>query len=253
MRRRDFITLLGSAAAAWSLAARAQQGGLPVIGYLSGGTPGERASALLGFRKGLSEMGYVEGRNVAIEFHFAQNDPRRLPELAADLVRRRVAVIAASGGNAALTVKDLTSTIPIVFASAFDPVEQGIVASLNRPGGNVTGFSFLAGEVEPKQLGLIHELLPHATRFAILSTRGTTLIPQLHAAAQSIGVEIEALNARINAEIDAAFAAMAQKRTDALIVENVFLFRDRRPQILTLAARHAIPPTLLALADEVLE
>jgi putative ABC transport system substrate-binding protein len=242
MRRRDFITLLGGAAA-YPIAARAQQpGGLPVLGYLSGGTLAG-ASDMLSFSKGLSEMGYVEGRSVAIEYRWAQNDPRRLPELAADLVRRRVAVIAALGGNAALAAKAVTATIPIVFGSALDPVEQGLVASLNRPGGNVTGFSFLNGEIEPKQLGLIHELLPHASRFAVLATgaRGNTVIPDLQAAAQSIGVEIEVLEARANAEIDVAFAAMAQKRIEALVVENRFLFRDRRSQILTLAARHAIP------------
>jgi putative ABC transport system substrate-binding protein len=252
VKRRDFITLLGGAAAAWPVAARAQQPGPPVIGYLSGGTPGERASPLLGFRKGLSEMGYVEGRNVAIEFRWAQNDPRRLPELAADLVRRRVAVIVAGGGNAGLAAKALTSTIPIVFGSAFDPVEQGLVESLNRPGGNVTGFFTLNGEVAQKQLGLMHELLPRATRFALLRTRGASrprVYTDLRAAAESIGVEIEFLDAGTNAEIDQAFAAMALKRTDALLVENVFLFRDRLTQILTLAARHAIPVIYGGRAD----
>jgi putative ABC transport system substrate-binding protein len=252
MQRRDFITLLGAAAAAWPIAARAQQSVLPVIGFLSLGTPGERASALPGFAKGLSEMGYVEGRNVAIEFRYAQNDPRRLPELAADLVRRRVAVIAANGGNAALAAKALTSTIPIVFGSAVDPVEQGIVASLNRPGGNVTGFSSLIGEVEPKQLGLIHELLPRATRFAVLASRSTargSLSSGLRAVAQSIGVELEILEAGTNAEIDQAFAGLVQKRIEGLLVENRFLFRDRRPQILTLAARHAVPVIYGGRAD----
>jgi putative ABC transport system substrate-binding protein len=254
IRRRDFITLLGGAAA-WPLAARAQQPGLPVIGFLSPGNsaPGERASDLvgLGFRKGLSEMGYVEGRNVAIEFRAAQNDVRLLPELAADLIRRRVAVIAAAGVNAARAAKPLTSTIPIVFLSGFDPIEQGLVASLNRPGGNLTGFTFLTGEVEHKQLGLIHDLLPRATRLALLMgrTRPGERISGLRAAADSIGMEIEVLHAGTNAEIDEAFAAMVQKRTDALLVENVFLFRDRRTQILTLAARHAIPAIYGGRAD----
>ena len=243
LSRRDFVTLLGSAAA-WPLAARAQQPGLPVIGFLSAGTPSERTNALPGFVKGLSEMGSVEGRNVAIEFRWAQNDRRRLPDLAADLVRRRVAVIAAVGGISALAAKAMTSTIPIVFVSASDPVEQGLVASLNRPGGNLTGFSLLFGEVERKQLGLIHELLPRATRFAMLrGGSGTTYtaLPDLKAAAESIGVEFEVLDAGANAEIDQAFADLVQKRIEGLLVENLFLFRDRRTQILTLAARYVIP------------
>jgi len=253
MRRRQFITLLGGAATAWPLAAQAQQPGLPVIGYLSPSTPGERAFNLQDFRKGLREMGYVEGRNVAIEFRWAQNDARRLPELAADLVRRRVAVIAAAGGNAAGIAKALTSTIPIVFGSAFDPVQAGLVASLNRPGGNLTGVVSLVDEIERKQLGLLHELLPRATRFAVLwnggASRAATYIPDLQAAAQSIGVEVEFQKASTNAEIDATFADLVQKRTDGLVVESLFLFRDRRPQILTLAARHAIPVIYGGRAD----
>jgi putative ABC transport system substrate-binding protein len=252
MRRRDFLTVLGSAAA-WPLAAQAQQPALPVIGFLSLGTPRERAGALPGFGKGLSEMGYVEGRNVAIEFRWAQNDPRRLSELAADLVRRRVAVITAVGGTAALAAKALTSTIPIVFNAAFDPVEQGLVASLNRPGGNVTGIANLSGEVEHKQLGLIHELLPRATRFALLRSRGgatrDTLITDLGVAAGSIGVEMEVLDVGTNAEIDQAFADLVQKQIEALLVENVFLFRERRTQILTLAAHYSIPVIYGGRAD----
>jgi putative ABC transport system substrate-binding protein len=246
LRRGEFITLLGGAAAAWPLAARAQQPGKPVIGFLSPGTTAQTANLLLGFRKGLSEMGYVEGRTVAIELRWAQNDVRLPAELAADLIRRRVAVIAAAGVSAARAAKPLTSTIPIVFLSGFDPVEQGLVANLNRPGGNLTGFTFLSGEVERKQLGLIHDLLPRATRCALLVTgrpeqTERLVISGLRAAADSIGVEIEVLFAGTNAEIDEAFAAMVQKRTDALLVENAFLFRDRRTQILTLAARHAVP------------
>jgi putative tryptophan/tyrosine transport system substrate-binding protein len=192
-------------------------------------------------------MGYVDGRNVAIEFHWAQNDAGRLPELAADLVRRRVTVIAASGQRAAREAKALTSTIPIVFTSAYDPVDAGLVASLNRPGGNLTGVVFLIDEIERKRLGLLHELLPRATRFALLwnglggTARVGTFITDLEAAAQSIGVEVAFRQPRTNAEIDATFADLLQKRTDGVLVENLFVFRDRRTQILTLAARHAIP------------
>jgi putative ABC transport system substrate-binding protein len=252
IRRRDFITLL-SGAAALPIAARSQQPVLPVIGFLSQGTPGERATYLPPFHKGLSEMGYVEGRNVAIEYRWAQNNPSRVPELANDLIRRRVAVITSPGGNTARVVKALTSTIPVVFSSAGDPVELGLVASLNRPGGNVTGIYSQGRAIERKQLGLIHELLPRATRLAVLWSRAgaepDTVLPDLRAAAQSIGVEIEILYANTNADIDGVFADLAQKRTDALIVENYFLFRDRRTQILTLAARHAVPVIYGTRAD----
>jgi putative ABC transport system substrate-binding protein len=242
IKRREVITLLGSAAA-WPLAARAQQPTMPVVGYLFVGT--ERAAALAPFRKGLSEMGFVDGRNVAIEYRWGQNDASRVPELAADLIRRRVAVLAIPGGNATLIAKTLTSTIPIVFIAAGDPVELRIVPSFNRPGGNVTGIASLLGEVEPKQLALIHELLPRATHFAALwnpsSARPSTVIPNLRAAAESVGAEMEILYASTTSEIDRAFEGLVQKQTDALLVENSFLFRDRRVQIVTLAARHAIP------------
>jgi putative tryptophan/tyrosine transport system substrate-binding protein len=251
MKRREFIAGLGSAAA-WPVVARAQQPGRPVIGFLSPSTPGERAGDLPHFSKGLSEMGFVDGRNVAIEFRWGQNDARRVPELAADLVRRQVAVIVASGRNAALAAKALTSTIPIVFGSAFDPVELGLVASLNRPGGNVTGVVALIDEIESKKLGLLHELLPRATRFAAFSTTGPAragIVRDLQAAAQSIGVDVEFYQPRTSAEIDATFADLVQKRIDGLLVENLFVFRDRRTQILTLAARHAIPAIYGGRAD----
>jgi putative ABC transport system substrate-binding protein len=249
MRRREFIAGLGGAAA-WPLMAQAQQPGLPVIGYLSQGTPGERTRVLPYFSKGLSEMGFVDGRNVAIEFHWGQNDARRLPELAADLVRRQVAVIVAAGGSSALAAKALTSTIPIVFGTAFDPVAAGLVASLNRPAGNVTGVVSLVDEIEGKRLGLLHELVPRATRFAVLgSPQQRAFIPDLQAAAQSIGAEVEFYQPRTSTEIDATFADMVRKRTEGLLVDSLFLFRDRRTQILTLAARHAIPVIYGGRAD----
>jgi putative ABC transport system substrate-binding protein len=234
------------------LAAWAQQPAMPVIGHLSFGTPGERADGLAAFRKGLSEMGYVEGRNVAIEFRWAQNDGSRLPELAADLIRRRVAVIASIGGTATHAAKALTSTIPIVFDANGDPVQNGLVASLNRPGGNVTGINTLASELGPKQLGLIHELLPRATRFAALLTNGgggRNRIPDLRAAAAAIGREIEFFHASTNDDIDTAFASLVEKRTEALLIQDNFLFRTRRAQILTLAARHAVPAIYGGRAD----
>jgi ABC-type uncharacterized transport system substrate-binding protein len=169
MRRRDFVTFLGASAAAWPLAVGAQQA-MPVIGYLYVGTPEPSAHLVAAFRKGLSEMGFVEGRNVAIEFRFANNDRDRLPELAADLVRRRVAIIVGpgSGPTTAHAAKAATATIPIVFTAAGDPVELGLVASLNRPGGNLTGMYFMNSELMPKRLGLLHEMFPRATRFAVL-------------------------------------------------------------------------------------
>jgi putative ABC transport system substrate-binding protein len=209
IRRRNFIALLG-VAAAWPLAARAQQRAMPVIGFLSLGSPGEGGAAVAAFRKGLSEMGYVEGRNVAIEFRWAQNDFSRLPELAADLVRRRVAIIFAGGTAAPLAAKALTSTIPIVFSAAGDPVQSGIVASLNRPGGNVTGISVMDSELGAKRIGLLHELLPLAERFGVLSNPGSALadreIADLRAAATAIGRDIEIFYASTNSEIDTAFA-----------------------------------------------
>jgi putative ABC transport system substrate-binding protein len=198
-------------------------------------------------------MGYIEGRNVAIESRWAENDFSRLPDLAADLVRRRVAVIATVGTVAALTAKTATSTIPIVFSLAGDPVEQGIVASLNRPGGNLTGTNTLMAQVGTKQLGLIHELLPRANRFAVLinpgAARPDSLNANLQASAAAIGRKIEFFYAGTNAEIDTAFVNLVQKRTDALLVVNQFLFRDRRAQILQLAARHSMPTIYGGRAD----
>ena len=190
-------------------------------------------------------MGFVEGRNLGIEFRWAQNDVSRLPELAADLVRRRVAVIATVGGAATLAVKALTNTIPIVFGVGADPIKLGIVANLNRPGANITGIMIIGAEILPKRLELLHQLLPRATRFGALINPVTagrdTNIASLRAAAAAIGREIEFFYSSTSTEIDAAFTSLVQKRTDAVLVPNQFLFRDRSAQIHTLAARHAVP------------
>jgi putative tryptophan/tyrosine transport system substrate-binding protein len=246
MKRRDFITLLGGAVAAWPLAAIAQQPAMPVVGYFTLGAPEQSASYVAAFRKGLGEAGYVEGQNVVIEYRWAHNEVGRLPELTTDLVRRRVAVIATQGVPAALAAKAATTTIPIVFSSAGDPVQTGLVASLNRPGGNVTGISDMGVELAAKRLGLLHELLPGAVRFAAFVNRTGSpsidlLISEMQAAASAIGRQIEVFEVSANREIDTAFTSLVRKQIDALLVSPQTLFRNRRAQILTLAARHAVP------------
>jgi putative ABC transport system substrate-binding protein len=247
MRRREFITLLGGTAASWPLAARAQQPAMPVIGLLVTGSAEPNAPFVEAFRKGLNEAGFAERQNLAIEYRYGQNDRARLSELAADLVGRRVAVIATMGGSASsFAAKAATSTIPIVFEAGTDPVRAGLVASLSRPGGNLTGVSILAAEIEPKRLGLLHQLLPRATRFAALINPGPgpaaeSKVNDLQTAAAAIGVQIDMLYATNSGEIDAAFASLAQKRIDALLVSTSPLFSDRGVQIATLAARHAVP------------
>jgi putative ABC transport system substrate-binding protein len=246
MQRRSFITLLGGAAAARPLAARAQQAPMPVVGYLSAGSPEESAPLVAAFRKGLSESGYTEGRNVAIEYRWAQTDLTRLPDLVADLIRRRVSVLTTPGSTAAaLAAKSATATIPIVYSGGADPVRTGLVASLNRPGGNITGINTLAGDLGAKRLGLLHELLPRATRFALLARPDDTYfevnVADAQAAASAIGGEIEVLGASTNREIDAAFATLVQRRVDGLVVGPGALFANRRVQLATLAARHAVP------------
>jgi putative ABC transport system substrate-binding protein len=243
LRRREFIAGLGGAAVS-PLAARAQQPAMPVIGYLYSGTP--QPSGVAAFRKGLSEAGYVEGRNVAIEYRFAHNENDRLPELAADLVRHRVAVIATPGSVlAALAAKSATTTIPIVFAIGNDPVQAGLVPSLNRPGGNVTGVTAMAMELGAKRLGLLHELVPGATRFAALVGRYNPNLElattEMNTAASAFGRPIEILLAGTNREIDTAFASLVEKRAEALVVYPAPLFGNRRVQIVTLAARLAVP------------
>ena len=246
MLRRQFITLLSGATAAWPLTARAQQPAMPVIGFLHSGSPEVTPSLVAGFRQGLSETGFIDGRNVTIEFRWAHNDNDRLPELAADLVHRRVDVIATPNGDAAArAAKAATTGIPIVFNSTGDPVKNGLVASYNRPGGNLTGVTSLLQELGAKRLGLLHELLPGATRFAVLVHEGNPLnervITDLRAAASSLGFQIEVLSAGTNRDIDMAFAALPQKRADALLTAPSPLFGARRLQLTTLAARYALP------------
>jgi len=244
MRRREFIVGLGGAAAC-PLAARAQQPALPVIGYLGVGTPEGSGNFPAAFRKGLSETGYVEGRNVTIEYRWAQNESDRLPELAADLARRRVAVITTQGGTSTvLAAKRATSTIPIVFSVGLDPVESGVVQSLNRPGGNATGVILATALATPKRLGLLHQMVPHAAQFALLVNSATVFekeIADTRAAALAIGAQLEVLPAATSRDIDAAFARLLQKPADALIVTTSVVFSNRRVQIVTLATRHAVP------------
>jgi putative ABC transport system substrate-binding protein len=245
MRRRDFITLLGSSAAGWPLAARAQQPAFPVVGYLQSGSAEPTFPAA--FRKGLKETGYVEGENVAIEYRWAEGHVDRLPAMAADLVRRGVAVIVTPGSlPGARAAKAATATIPIVFWNGGDPVQLGLVASINRPAGNATGLAGMGAELAPKRLGLLHELIPGAVRFALLVEPNSTTTPlviiNLQSAASAIGLQIEVLYAAgTDRGIDAGFASLVQKRADAILVQPASLFDERRTQIAALAARHAIP------------
>jgi putative ABC transport system substrate-binding protein len=246
MRRREFITLLGGAAAAWPLVARAQQAAIPMIGYLHSDLPEPMAYVVAAFRKGLSEAGYVEGRNVAIEYRWAEGQYERLSELAADLVRRQVTVIVTAGSTpAALAAKAATETIPIVFLVGADPVRIGLVRSLNRPGANVTGVSSFNAELGTKLLGLLHELLPTAARFAVLVNPKTEtaepLIKDTQTAAAAIGRQIEVLPVATHRDLPMAFEDLARRRVDGLLVHTDVLFSSRRVQIATLAARHALP------------
>jgi putative tryptophan/tyrosine transport system substrate-binding protein len=248
MKRREFITLLGGGAAAWPLAARAQQPGLPVVGLLNAGSADVSASRAAAFRKGLNETGYVEGQNVTVEYHYYEGQYDRLPALVADLVRRRVAVIATIGTAAPLAAKAATATIPIVFGVGDDPVKLGLVASLARPGGNLTGINWFAAEVGAKRLGLLHEVVPKAVRVAVLlnpanPTVAETTLREVQVAAPTIGLQIHVLNATTIGEIDAAFAALARERPDALFVASDAFFASRRGQFATMTARDRIPAT----------
>ena len=246
MRRREFISLLGGAAS-WPVAARAQQTTMPVVGYLYAGSAGPNANLAEAFRKGLRETGYIEGQNVTIEYRWADNVLDRLPELAADLVRLRVTVIATPGSAAAaLAAKVATAKIPIIFGIGTDAVQAGLVASLNRPGGNITGVSYMQAELAAKQIGLLHELLPEATRFAVLVNPTNPLVTgpivtDLEAATSAIGGQIEFHPASTIRDIDTAFGRLIQKRADALLVSPGPLFGNRRVQLAMLAARHALP------------
>ena len=243
MRRRAFITLLGSASA-WPLAARAQPAVPPVIGVLDPGDP--EPARMAAFLKGLGETGFIEGRNVAIEYRWARNESARLPELAADLVRRRVAVIVTVSSAASLAAKAATSTIPIVFTSGIDPVQIGLVASLNRPGGNITGAATMTTNVAAKRLDILHRLVPRATRTAVLSVPEPSIEPinaDLRAGVATLGLQIEFAYASSIQEIDAAFARLAEMRTQAVLVNAspVQLFQNRRVQLALLAVRHMLP------------
>jgi ABC-type uncharacterized transport system substrate-binding protein len=246
MMRREFITLLGGAAA-WPMAARGQQAAMPVIGFLGAGALDNYVLYLAAFRKGLGEIGFVEGQNVAIEYRWAEGQYERMAQLAADLVRRRVAVIAVPGSPpGARAAKAATSTIPIVFSVGDDPVRSGLVASISRPGGNATGINFLTGEVVAKRLALLHELLPDAARVAAFinpadASRAEALREEVEVAARTVGMRLQILNPSTNREIDAAFAALVRERADALFVGPDAFYNSRRVQLANMAARHGVP------------
>jgi putative tryptophan/tyrosine transport system substrate-binding protein len=248
VRRRTFISLLGGAAV-WPLAARAQQPAMPVIGFLYNQSADPFAHRLRGFHRGLKEIGYVEGENLAIVYGWAEGQYDRLPTLAGELIRRQVAVIVAPGQTEALVAKAATTTIPIVFSSGEDPVRLGLVASLPRPGGNLTGINFLNVELVAKRLELLRELVPGLARIAVLVNPAVslptveTILREVEAAARAMGLQVQILNVSTNREIDAAFAALVRERVDALFVSPGGLFNSRRVQLATMAARHGIPMT----------
>jgi len=246
VKRRDFITLLGGMAVAWPLAARAQQPTMPVIGLLDPRSPDAMADRLRAFRLGLKDVGYVEGENVTIIYRFAEDQNDRLPELAAELVRRQVTVIAASATTAAPAAKAATTTIPIAFIAAEDPVRLGLVASLARPGGNLTGINFFSSELAAKRLDLLHELLPRAARIAVLvnpanATNTASILRDVEAAARAIGLQVQVLNASTSREISAAFENVGRDRPDALFVGPDTFLIARRIQVVQLAAFHRLP------------
>ena len=244
--RRKFLATLGGAAA-WPLAARAQQAAVPVIGFLYGASPDPVARRLRAFRQGLKDSGYVEGENVAIEYRWAESQFDRLPEMVADLIRRQVTVIAALNTVAAVAAKAASTTIPIVFSSGEDPVRLGLVASLARPGGNATGINNFIGELTAKRLGLLHELVPTANRVGVLVNPADVLtetaLRDVQPAARAIGLQIQVVNASTSGEIDAAFAAFVREQVDALFIGPGGVFSNRRVHIANQAMRHGIPAT----------
>jgi putative tryptophan/tyrosine transport system substrate-binding protein len=247
MRRRAFIKLIVGSAAAWPLAARAQQPAMPVIGFLGSASPDAWAGRLLAFRQGLSEIGYVDGKNLAIEYRWAEGQNNRLPAMAADLVRRQVAVIATPGSTpAALAAQAATTTIPIVFSIGGDPVQFGLVASLNRPGGNLTGGTFLSIEVGPKRLELLHELVPMATVVGLLVNPTNPNLAEpttknLRAAAHTLGLQLHILNASTDRDFDTVFATLIQLQLGALVIGADPFFSSRLEQLVALTGRHAVP------------
>jgi putative ABC transport system substrate-binding protein len=245
MQRRDFVTLLGGAAATWPLAARAQQPAMPVIGFLSSGAADPFADRVHAFRLGLSETGHVEGRNVAIEYRWAEGQNDRLPALAADLVRRQVTVIAAAGGLSARSAKAATTTVPIVFWIEGDPVEVGLVASLNRPGGNLTGVTTLGAELGAKRIELLHEVVPTAIAIAVLVSPSTltaaTLSRDLQVAARTLGLQLYVLHANTERDFATSFATLIQQRAGGLVIGPGPLFFSRSEELAALALRHGVP------------
>jgi putative tryptophan/tyrosine transport system substrate-binding protein len=243
--RRQFVAALGGAAATWPLAARAQQPAMPVVGFLGTRASGDDPQLLTEFRRGLKETGYVEDQNVAIEYRFAENQYDRLPALAADLVQRQVAVIVANG-RAAQAAKGATGTIPIAFVAGFDPVEVGLVASMNRPGGNITGVSILDVGLGPKRLQLLHDLVPTATIIAVLvnptdPSRAETTSQELQAAANTLGLQLHVLRASTDRDFDAVFARLAELRAGGLVIGGEPFFNSRSEQLGALTLRHAVP------------
>ena len=245
MKRRAFIGLVGGAAAIWPFLVRAQQQPVPVIGFLSGRSPGEQADAIAAYRQGLREIGFIDGQNVTIEYRWAEGRYDRLPALASDLVRRKVAVIFASTTIAARAAKDATATIPIVFAGASDPVRLGLVGSLNRPDGNLTGFTTASGALEAKRLELLHELVPTATTIGVLVNATNSIaesnVADMETAVRAHGEKMVVLRVESERDIAAAFADLVQQRIGALLVATDPFFGEHRDQLVTLAARYSVP------------